>query len=63
MTEASKKNVEASVTFRTHPRIKEQIESIAESQMRSISWVVNKLMMQVLRDDEKVIVERLTEKL
>ena len=54
---------EATVTFRTHPRIKEQIESIAESQDRSISWVVNKLMVQLLRDDEKVIVERLTEKI
>lgn len=63
MTEANKDNVEASVTFRTHPRIKEQIEDIAKSQMRSISWVVNKLMMQLLRDDEKVIVEKLTEKI
>ncbi len=60
MTDKSK---EATVTFRTHQRIKEQIEDIAKSQDRSISWVVNKLMAQLLRDDEKVIVERLTEKL
>ena len=57
------KTKESTITFRTHPRIKEQIEDIAQSQMRSISWVVNQLVMQILRDDEKLIVEKLTEKL
>jgi len=52
-----------SISFRTHNRIKEQLEDIAKSQERSVSWVINKLLMQLLRDDEKVIVEKLTEKL
>jgi len=60
MSETTK---EATITFRTHVRIKQQIEEIAQAQEHSVSWVVNKLMMQILRDDEKVIVERLTEKL
>ena len=60
MTDTTK---EATITFRTHNRIKEQIESIARSQDRSVSWVINKLLMQLLRDDEKVIVEKLTETL
>ena len=60
---SDKQPFETSITFRTHTRIKQQIDDIARAQERSISWVINKLMMSLLRDDEKMIVERLTEKL
>ena len=59
----SERAMATSITFRTHNRIKEQLEDIAKSQDRSVSWVINKLLMQLLRDDQKVIVEKLTEKL
>ena len=57
------KTKEASITFRTHNRIKEQVEEIARAQDRSVSWVINRLLMQLLQDAEKVVVERLTETL
>ena len=60
MTESPK---EATVTFRTHVRIKQKLESIAASQQRSVSWVTNQLMMQILRDEEKMVVEKLLETL
>lgn len=59
----NEKTLEATITFRTHTRIKEKLESVARAQERSTSWIINKLLMQLLRDDEKVVVEYLTDKL